>query len=157
MDTQKMLTYCPLCKEQSLHVMNMPSGSMLQCLYCGYASSDKFMGDWADVKKELVGVGDTIRKFAKQDKDRTWIPGIMTLPEGMIHMVEDHLGKPVWAFAPMKAIPEEEQKKYPDPNGGYYQQQYDIENQIIFENFYDCLEALDRLKTMKQNAASIQS
>ena len=155
MDSHKLLTYCPLCEEQSLHVINMPDGSMLQCLYCGYASSDKFMGDGAD--KELLGVEESIRKFAKQDGDRTWIPGILTLPEGMIHMIEDHLGKPMWSYAPMKMIPEEEQKNYPDPSGGFYEKRYDTENQIPFENFYDCLEALNRVKMMKKKTATIQS
>jgi hypothetical protein len=97
-----------------------------------------------------LGVEESIRKFAKQDQDRTWIPGILTLPEGMIHMVEDHLGKPMWSYAPMKEIPEEEQKDYPDPDGGYYQKRYDTENQIPFENFYDCIEALNRIKIMKE-------
>ena len=62
-------------------------------------------------------------------------------------MVEDK--KPMWAFAQMKGIPEDRQKDYPDPNGGFYQQRYDVENQVLFERFYECLEALNRVKFIK--------
>ena len=72
-------------------------------------------------------------------------------------MVEDHLGKPVWSYAPMVSIPEDEQENYPDPTGGFYQQRYDVENQIIFEHFYDCLETLNKVKFIKKNATTIQS
>ena len=153
-DYHKILTYCPLCEEQSLHVINTVEGSMLQCLYCGYASGDKFFGETAE--DELQRVDESVRKFAKQHEDRTWIPGILTLPTGMVCMVEDQVGNPAWAFAPMVTIPEEEQESYPDPNGGYYQQRYDTDNQILFEHFYDCLEALNKVKFIKKNATSVQ-
>ena len=39
-----IVSNCPLCEEHGLHVMGEENGKIMQCLSCGYVSSEKFVG-----------------------------------------------------------------------------------------------------------------
>ena len=150
----KLVTYCSLCGEKSLHIIEKDGEKMLQCFYCGYASSDSLLeGVETDVLEKAGGLA---QKYKKVVQNRTWIPGVMTLPEGMIYLIEEN-DQPKWAFAVMVSIPEEEQSKYPDGDGGYHTKRYDTDNQTVFSKFYECIEFLNQARQILDNAKQIQS
>ena len=68
----KLVTYCSLCGEKSLHIIEKDGEKMLQCLYCGYASSDSLLeGVETDVLEKAGGLA---QKYKKVVQNRTWIP-----------------------------------------------------------------------------------
>ena len=110
----------------------------MQCINCGYASSDRFVGDPKDsqVYKDLT---EDMQSWVKETDNRFWIPSIMTLPFGMLYPFNDS-GKMKWAFAEMVDVPEEEQKNYPIENSdGFYKQRYDTDNQKVYDIFLDAM------------------
>ena len=138
----KIVSNCPLCEEHSLHVIERNETTLMQCLYCGYATSDKFMGD-KKTNSEYKKLTKEMQTWATEHDGRIWIPGIITLPEGMVYSFED-AKKLKWGYAKMIDIPKEEQKNYPSPDGGVYEQQYDVENATTYDIFYKCLEELNK-------------
>jgi len=138
----KIISNCQLCNQHALHVIETEETTLYQCLHCGYASSDKFIGA-KELNPEYQKLTDEMKSWAVETDNQVWIPGIITLPEGMVHPFNDG-NKLKWKYAKMIDIPEEEQKNYPLPDGsGYYTQQYDVENAELYDNFYDCLAALN--------------
>ena len=120
----KIISNCPLCEEKSLHVVG-EDGSMQtqQCINCGYATSDKFKGTREDneVYKTLP---KDMQKWAKEENGNIWIPSMITLPFGTLYPLNiDESDGPLqietmkWACAHMVDIPEDEQEKYPNPQG----------------------------------------
>ena len=143
----KLVSNCPLCEEHSLHVLPQNESSLMQCLFCGYASSDKFVGS-KETNKEYQNLTDAMKKWSKTDAGRIWIPGILTLPEGMVYTIDidnmvNHKTEMKWAYSPMVDIPEDEQKNYSDGQGGFHTQKYDVDNQTVYDHFYECLQALN--------------
>ena len=145
----KIISNCPLCEEQSLHVIG-DEGTMQtqQCINCGYATSDKFVGtkEDNDVYKTLP---EEMQSWSKEENGRIWIPSMITLPFGTLYPVNidnmvNHKKEMKWAFAEMVDIPEEEQKNYPDDKGGYFKQKYDTDNQKVYNIF---LEAMSEMNT----------
>ena len=138
----KIISNCSLCEEHSLHVIEHDKVTLMQCLYCGYATSDKFIGD-RETNHEYKKLTEEMQRWSIERDGRIWIPGIITLPEGMVYPVED-AEELKWGYAEMIDIPEEEQKNYPTADGGVYKQQYDVENTITYNIFYECLEELNK-------------
>jgi len=138
----KIISNCPLCEEHSLHVIEHKEVTLMQCLYCGYATSDKFMGD-RETNPEYKKLTEEMQRWSTEKDNRIWIPGIITLPEGMVYPFED-AEELKWGYAEMVDIPEEEQKNYPTAEGEVYKQQYDVENTIVYDLFYKCLEELNK-------------
>ena len=138
----RIVSNCPICEEHSLHVLENKKITMMQCLYCGYASSDRFVGD-KEINTEYKNLTDEMKKWAKEYNNRVWIPGILTLPEGMVYPIEkDNNMK--WGYAEMVDIPKDKQKQYPLPdNTGFHMQMYDTDNAIIYDKFYKCLKELN--------------
>lgn len=138
----KIISNCQLCNQHALHVIETEETTLYQCLHCGYASSDKFIG-MRDSNPEYQKLTDEMKSWATEIDDQIWIPGIITLPRGMVYPFNDS-GELKWNYAKMVDISEDERKNYPLPDGtGYYTQQYDIENAELYDNFYDCLAALN--------------
>ena len=138
----KIISNCPLCEEHSLHVIEHDKIALMQCLYCGYATSDKFIGD-RETNPEYKKLTKEMQTWSTAHDGKIWIPGIITLPEGMIYPIETE-SELKWGYAKMVDIPEEEQKNYPNPEGGFYEQQYDVKNAIIYDVFYECLAELNK-------------
>ena len=128
-----LVTNCPLCETRGLQVVNQPEDKLLQCLYCGYVSVNKFIGTIED-NIEFEKLPEDMKKMAKQSDGRIWIPSVMTLPNGMVNpvLVDDNM---FWAFSPMIEIPEEEREKYPDDKGGFYKNRYDNESTRLYQDF----------------------
>ena len=150
-----IISNCPLCEEQSLHVIG-DQGTMetQQCINCGYATTDKFVGTKEDneIYKTLPG---EMQSWSKEANDRIWIPSMITLPFGTLYPINidnmvNHKKEMKWAFAGMVDIPEEEQKNYPDERGGFYKQQYDTDNQKIFDTFLEAMSEMN--EKAKQNS-----
>ena len=144
----KIVSNCPLCEEQSLHIIS-DEGTMKtqQCINCGMATSTKFKGTKEDneVYKTLP---EEMQGWSKEVNGYIWIPSMITLPFGTLYPVNID-EKMKWGYAEMVAIPEGEQKNYPIEGAeeGYYTQRYDTENQTIYDEFlYAMAEMNERAK-----------
>ena len=138
----KIVSNCPLCEEHSLHVIEQDGIGTQQCINCGYATTSNFIGS----KKEneaFKTLTEEMQSWAKEANDRIWIPSIMTLPFGTLYPTNVD-GEMKWAFAEMVSIPEEEQKNYPDENGGFYKQMYDTNNAKIYDIFLDAMVEMNK-------------
>ena len=45
-----IISNCLLCEERSLHVIEQGETKLMQCINCGYTSSDKFLGTKASLE-----------------------------------------------------------------------------------------------------------
>ena len=122
---------CPLCKEHSLHVMEVN----VQCLNCGYASSDKFSGE-KEEHPQYKTLTAQMKEWSVQTDDRWYIPSIITLPFAMVYPHKDNRGDLKWAYAKMIDIPESDRENYPKEDGsGYYDRRFDVENALSYDSF----------------------
>jgi len=131
----KIVSNCPLCEENSLHVLGEKETQMMQCINCGYVSTTKFIGKKED-NEEYQKLSDEMKEWSVENEGRIWIPSIMTLPFGMLYpFKEDNNMK--WGYAKMVKITEENRKNYPisGQEGHFYESMYDTENQEIFDSF----------------------
>ena len=139
----RIISNCPLCEEQSLHVIG-DEGTMetQQCINCGYATSTKFVGTKEDneIYKTLP---EEMQSWSKEENNSIWIPSMITLPFGTLYPINVD-GEMKWACAEMVDIPEEEQKNYPDEKGGYFKQRYDTDNQKIFDVFLEAMAEMNK-------------
>jgi len=165
----KLISNCFFCEEKALHVLQDLDKDLdnQQCINCGYVTSNLFQlnGKPKEENKKYKTLTTEMKSWVKEANDRIWIPTIMTLPLGMLYPIdvevkneEDSKTTGInvvenvmkWAFAEMVDIPEEEQKKYPIPNGDgkLYAQKYDTDNQKIYDEFLHALSELnDRVKS----------
>jgi hypothetical protein len=150
-----LISNCFLCEEHSLHVVGVEEAQVMQCINCGYVSSTKFIGK-KETNEEYKKLPDDMKSWAVEKNDRIWIPTIMTLPVGMLYPFNEEKvagdGTQTimkWAFAPMVEIPEEEQEKYPNENGGYYEKRIDTDNTNIYDIFVDGLAFVNELMKNK--------
>ena len=151
-ETIKIISNCHLCEEKSLHVVGEEGAKVQQCINCGYASSDKYKlngknkeyhSDWKNLTEEM-------KAWSISKNDRLWLPTIMTLPLGMLYPINDKDGEMRWAFASMVDIPKEEQKKYPNDKGGFYEKRIDTDNAKIYDIFVEGMHELNQ-KMKEQN------
>jgi len=144
-----IISNCPLCEEQSLHVVG-DEGTMQtqQCINCGYATSDKFVGTKED-NEMYKTLPEEMQSWSKEANGRVWIPSMITLPFGTLYPINID-GEMKWACAEMVDIPEEEQENYPDDRGGYFKQRYDTDNQKIFDIFLEAMAEMN--ERAKQNS-----
>ena len=144
-----IISNCPLCEEHSLHVMGEADTQTQQCISCGYASTDKFIGTKKDNNTFKI-LPEEMQSWAKESNGRIWIPSMITLPFGTIYPinVEDEMK---WASAEMVDIPKEEQKNYPIEGGtGFHTKKYDTGNQNIYDLFLEAMGEMN--EKAKQNA-----
>ena len=150
----KIISNCPLCEQHSLHVIEEDGIGTQQCISCGYATTNKFMGTKED-NETFKTLPEEMQSWAKEANDRIWIPSMMTLPFGTLYPTNVD-GEMKWGFAEMVDIPEEEQKNYPDDNGGYFKRKYDTDNSILFNTFLEAMVAVNQ-KAKDLNIGSVSS
>jgi len=145
-----IISNCFLCGEKSLHVVGTEEAQVMQCINCGYTTSTKYIGT-KETNEEFQKLGEDMKKWAKEENGRIWIPSIITLPVGMLYPI-DKDNEMKWSFAPMVEIPEEERKKYPNPNipGKFYERKIDTENPKIYDKFLIAMSAINELMKNQQ-------
>ena len=141
-----IVSNCPLCEEHSLHITEVTNGTedmkTLQCVNCGYASADKFLGH-KETNESYKSLHDDMKGWAKETDGRIWIPSIITLPTGMLHPIQDDEVEIKWAFAQMIDIPEDEQKNYPSGDGEFYKKRFNTEDPILYDTFLEALSDIN--------------
>tara|TARA_R110000824_G_scaffold66026_7_gene171666 strand:- start:1884 stop:2399 length:516 start_codon:yes stop_codon:yes gene_type:complete len=140
-----IVSNCQLCEEHSLHVIGQDNLKLMQCVNCGYTSTDKFLGNVED-NEEYKKLSEDMKNWAVEKNGRIWIPTMMTLPIGMLYPFnedpENEIDKNMrWGYAEMIDIPEEEQKDYPVPNqeGMFYKKTYDVDNAKVYDTFFKAM------------------
>ena len=140
---------CFLCGEHSLHVAGIEESQIMQCISCGYVTSTKYLGP-KEENEEYKKLPDEMKKWSKWENNRTWIPTIMTLPIGMLYPFDNEDGEMKWGFAPMVDIPKEEQKDYPNEQGGFYEKRIDTDNSKVYDKFVSCISYINELIKKEQ-------
>tara|TARA_Y100000741_G_scaffold102375_1_gene76244 strand:+ start:1312 stop:1803 length:492 start_codon:yes stop_codon:yes gene_type:complete len=140
-----IISNCFLCGEHSLHVVGSEEAQVMQCINCGYTTTSKFVGT-KETNEEFQKLSEDMKKWAKEENNRIWIPSIITLPIGMLYPIEDE-NKMKWSFAPMVEIPEDERKKYPNPSfpGKFYEKKIDTDNPRIYDEFINGMSYISEL------------
>ena len=145
-----IVSNCFLCGERSLHVAGTEESQVMQCIHCGYVSSTKYIGT-KETNEEFQKLGEDMKKWAKEENDRIWIPTVLTLPVGMLYPIDDE-NKMKWSFAPMVEISQDEKEKYKNSEGGYYEKRIDVENPKIYDEFFEVMLYVTEM--MKTNNGS---
>jgi len=155
-EIDKIISNCPLCEQHSLHLAGNSDTQIMQCIWCGYVSSPKFIGLKKD-NEEYQKLTEDMKKWSKEFNGRIWIPSMFTLPDGMIYP-EDVDGIMKWKLAKMKPIPEEEQKDYPidGRENEFYTKKYDTDNTFIYDNFYEVISKVYEAAKEKNNPVEIK-
>tara|TARA_A100001011_G_scaffold306211_1_gene321090 strand:+ start:1589 stop:2035 length:447 start_codon:yes stop_codon:yes gene_type:complete len=138
---------CFLCEEKALHIAGTEEAQIMQCINCGYVTSTKYIGT-KETNKEFQKLGEDMKKWAKEEHGRVWIPSIITLPVGMLYPI-DIDDEMKWSFAPMVEIPEEERKNFPNGNGGFYEKKIDTDNPTIYDEFVNGMVYINNLLKSK--------
>ena len=145
-----IVSNCFLCGERSLHVAGTEESQVMQCIHCGYVSSTKYIGT-KETNEEFQKLGEDMKKWAKEENGRIWIPTVLTLPVGMLYPIDDG-DKMKWSFAPMVEISQDEKEKYKNSEGGYYEKRIDVENPKIYDEFFEVMLYVNEM--MKANNGS---
>tara|TARA_Y100000593_G_scaffold91800_1_gene181605 strand:- start:4613 stop:5158 length:546 start_codon:yes stop_codon:yes gene_type:complete len=150
---QNIISNCPLCGEHSLHLSDDKELQMMQCVSCGYVSSNKFLGTKED-NYEYQKLDKLLQSWVKETDGRLWIPIQLTLPFGMLYpaLVDNEMK---WVYSEMIDIPEEEQKNYPIPDqeGKFYKQKYETDNPEFFDKYSVAFRVVqDKLQELTQKA-----
>ena len=82
----KIVSNCPLCEEQALHVIEEDGIGTQQCISCGYATSTKFIGTKED-NEMYKTLPEEMQSWSKEVNDRVWIPSMITLPFGTLYPI----------------------------------------------------------------------
>ena len=135
-----IISNCPLCEQHSLHLIGDDDMKLMQCINCGYTSTDKYLGN-KNTNEEYRKLTDEMKDWAIENDGRIWIPTMMTLPTGMLYPVNDKDKVMKWGYAEMVDIPKEEQNHYPVPNqeNKFYERRYDVENSKIYDEFFQAM------------------
>ena len=134
-DQMKITINCPLCEMKECQVIDAPAQKMMQCLNCGYSTSDNLFLP-KEENKNYKDLDDKMKSWSKEADGYIWIPTILQLSSGILYPIEiDNEMK--WAYSKIVELDEDEQKKYPVPGkeNEYYKTKYDTDNEKYFDNF----------------------
>ena len=149
-----LVSNCFLCEEHSLHVAGTEEAQVMQCINCGYVTSTKYIGT-KETNEEFKKLGEDMKRWAKEEHGRVWIPSIITLPIGMLYPI-DVENEMKWSFAPMVDIPEDERENFPNGQGGFYERKIDTDNPKIYDKFLYGMSHINEL-IKKDNINNSQS
>jgi Zn ribbon nucleic-acid-binding protein len=148
----KIISNCPLCEEKSLHVIEEDGIGTQQCINCGYATTNKFIGTKED-NEMYKTLPEEMQSWSKEVNGRVWIPSMFTLPFGTLYPLNVE-GEMKWAFAEMVDIPEEEQKNYPVEGyeDKFHTKKYDTDNSKVYDEFIFAMSEMNqRAKDLNMN------
>ena len=103
----KIISDCPLCDAHGLHVIGEKGMQIMQCLNCGYVSSDKYKlkdNQSIDDNDEYKKLPESMKQLSVLKENKIWMPTVMTLPVGMIYPKQDN-DQLKWHLALMVDIP----------------------------------------------------
>ena len=150
---ERIISNCPLCDTRTLHVSDDDASNFMQCIGCGYVSSDMFLGTKED-NAEYKKLDELLQAWVKETDGRLWIPIQMELPFGMLYpaLVDN---KMKWVFAQNIPIAEEEQKNHPIPGheGKYYSSKYETDNPKMFDKYHEALREIQNHVQMETQKA----
>ena len=145
MDSQSIITNCPLCEEKSLHIIGEDEYQTQQCINCGYATAPRYkLSDDLDKEKceSYMALTEEMKSWSKLSRNYIWIPTILTLPFGLLFPQNNEDGNLHWGFAKLINLTEEEQKNYPIPGSDgtqFYKTKYDTDNSETFKTFLEAM------------------
>ena len=145
------------CYESEFTTADGPVKTWL-CMTSGYTSNTTMTLDSEALKQTLELTADLIKDL-RQDHEPpgggevlAWFPTVITMPNKGMIFPEPIKGTNDWQWTCVKAIaiPEEEQKNYPDPKnpGEFYKHKMDMKNPYYFDKlcFMDAAEELGMFK-----------
>ena len=151
-------TQCPLC--QGLHdncfvEKTEVDGNLFEsymCFQCGMTTNSHFALDSEHLEKATENNTQLMNDLKIIDNDRglVWFPSVVNMGEKGIIYPDGELTDWYWYYAKVVDIPEDEQKKYPNGQGGFHTHKYDIDDQVIYDHFYQCLEELNERAKAKR-------
>ena len=141
---ENIISNCPLCEEHSLHLIGKEESQLMQCVWCGYVSSPKFIGT-KDENEEYQKLTDDMKGWSKEALNRIWIPSMFTLPDGMIYP-ENEDGKMKWKLAELVDVLKDEQKNYPieGQTDKFYDKRYNTEKPTVYDYFYEVMLVVNK-------------
>jgi len=144
-NSTRIVVTCPLCGQKTLDYMKSDKQEVMQCFGCGY-STNSDMPESISSANELT---PELKKFAQEANGKVWIPSMFQLDWGMLYPASNSESL-MWGFSEMIDIPEEEQKNYPDGNGGFYTKRYADENETKFKDFKTALEWIKKQNNIQE-------
>ena len=154
-NVKPIISNCPLCGEHSLHLSNDKELNFMQCISCGYVSSDLFLGT-KENNEEYKKLDELLKKWVQTSEGRLWIPIQMTLPFGMVYpaLVDNEMK---WVFAEKIEIPEGEQKNYPieEQEGKFYTHKFETDNPQMFSKYSEALQVIQQ-KVQQETQKAIE-
>ena len=161
--TQDKLVNSPVCDSNACYESEFKTKDGIiktwLCMTSGYTSNTTMTLDSEALKQTLELTADLIKDLRLDlvppggGEKLAWFPTAITMPEkGMIFPEPIKKGEKEWGWTVVKAIdiPEEEQKKYPDPRnpGTFYKKRMDMKNLKRFDKlcFMDAAEELGMFK-----------
>ena len=152
-----LIIECGLCGEHSLHVIGEGEYTTHQCISCGYASTNRFVGS-IENNEAYKSLPEEMQSWSVENNGRIWIPSMITLPFGTIYPINVN-GEMKWAVAEMIDIPEDEQKNYPveGQDGKFHTMRYDTDNQNIHDEFLLAMAQMnEKAKQQKVSESKIK-
>ena len=135
------------CYESEFTTQEGPIHTWL-CMTCGFTSNSTMTEDSEGLKQTLELTADLIKDLRQNHDGLAYFPTAITMPNKGMIFPEPIKGTEDWGWTVVKAIPipEDEQKKYPDPTnpGTFYKNKMDMKNLKRYDklSFMDAAEEL---------------
>ena len=160
MDKQERIVIkCPLCGEEELNVLPSELKNAMQCISCGYSTSDEFVG--GEESESFKNLDDDMKRWSKEANGHMWIPSVVNLPVGLLFPIDkkDDNTNVDWSFAPMVKISESEKENYPipDTDGQFYENRIDMEKQIGFDSFKQAIFEINTIMNAREKLQKEES
>ena len=155
----KITLECNICNDRELQVVKYNGTQMMQCLSCGYSTSDDYKG-MTKSSEEYEYLDKNMKKWAKEVDGYIWIPAVMQFTNAIYYPIpSDNEMVPKWAYVNVIQISPEEQKNYPiqGKENEYYKQRYDTDNEIIFDNFGTGIIAIHKMLENKTDEKDVDA
>jgi len=147
----KITVDCPICNKKELNVVNKEI-SLMQCISCGYSTSEDYEGTRKD-NSNFNELDESMKKWSKESRGHIWIPSILNLSIGLYYPIEEKKSMK-WAFAPLVNIKDSDKGDYKKEDGSYYDQRYDMDNQLIFDKFYQGILEINMIMEIRSKNES---
>ena len=119
------------CYESEFTTQEGPIHTWL-CMTCGFTSNSTMTEDSEGLKQTLELTADLIKDLRQNHDGLAYFPTAITMPNKGMIFPEPIKDTEDWGWTVVKAIPipEDEQKKYPDPTnpGTFYKNKMDMKN-----------------------------